>query len=64
MGFYTVYRPQPHQTGRPMYDQEFKVSPIGFISPDEKDKSGSVFMEKTTEDVPQRTKEIGLYPVW
>ncbi|MDR2258166.1 MAG: hypothetical protein LBE14_03335, partial [Treponema sp.] len=38
--------------------QEFKVSPIGFISPDEKDKSGPVFMEKTTEDVPQRTKEI------
>jgi hypothetical protein len=30
--------------------QEFKVSPIWFISPNEKDKSGPVFMEKTTED--------------
>ncbi|MDR2246117.1 MAG: hypothetical protein LBE17_05505 [Treponema sp.] len=40
--------------------QEFKGSPIGFISPNEKDKSGPVFMEKTTENVPQRTKEIVL----
>jgi hypothetical protein len=40
--------------------QQFKVSPIGFISPDEKDKSGPVFMEKAAEDIPQRTKEIVL----
>jgi hypothetical protein len=40
--------------------QEFKVSPIEFITPNEKDKSGPVFMEKTTEDVPQRTKKIVL----
>jgi hypothetical protein len=40
--------------------QEFKVSPIRFISPDEKNKGGPVFMEKTTEDISQRTKEIVL----
>jgi hypothetical protein len=40
--------------------QQFKVSPIGLISPDEKDKSGPVFMEKAAEDIPQRIKEIIL----
>jgi hypothetical protein len=40
--------------------QQFKVSSIGFISPDEKDKSGPVFLEKAAEDIPQRTKEIVL----
>ncbi|MDR2803244.1 MAG: hypothetical protein LBB22_03015, partial [Treponema sp.] len=40
--------------------QEFKVSPIWFISPDEKDKGVPVFMEKTTEYLSQRTKEIVL----
>jgi hypothetical protein len=32
--------------------QEFKVSPIGFISPDEQDESLPVFMQKTTKGVP------------
>jgi hypothetical protein len=40
--------------------QKFKVAPICFISPDEKDKGVPVFMEKTTEYVSQRTKEIVL----
>jgi hypothetical protein len=38
--------------------QQFKVSPVWDISPDEKDKSMPVFMEKTAEDIPQRAIKI------
>jgi hypothetical protein len=38
--------------------QQFKVSPVWFISPNKKDKSVSVFMEKTTKDVPQGAIEV------
>ncbi|MDR1316702.1 MAG: hypothetical protein LBK13_07495, partial [Spirochaetales bacterium] len=38
--------------------QQFKVSPIGSIFPDEKDKSRQVFMEKTTEGVPHGVKKL------
>jgi hypothetical protein len=38
--------------------QQFKVSSVGFISPDEKDKSKPIFMEETAEDVPQSARKI------
>jgi hypothetical protein len=37
--------------------QQFKVSSIGLVPPDEKDKTNPVLMEKTTEGVPQGVKK-------
>jgi hypothetical protein len=38
--------------------QQFKLSPVWDISPDEKDKSKPVLMEKPAEDIPQSAMKI------